>query len=87
MRASIVTHHASVSIARSVETSLRPDNEAAPAPLRVKSRAKGKRVTSIITGAQDIESLLTTIDDLLLCLIAADQVLSGVSWKRLRRST
>jgi hypothetical protein len=38
-------------------------------------------VISAITGAQDIESLLTTIDDLLLCLIAVDRVISTTKWK------
>lgn len=85
MRARIVTHHAEASAARSIATSLMADNKAAPAPLTIESRAIGKRVTSTITGAQDIESLLRTIDDLLLCLIAADRAISTVKWKPFRR--
>jgi hypothetical protein len=82
LRATIITHHAGVSAARSIEASLKADNKAAPAPLRISSRVIGTCLTSTITGAQDIESLLTTIDDLLLCLIAADTVLSTVERKR-----
>ena len=84
MRAKIVTHHADSSSARSIERSLRADNEAAPKPLRVRSHANGSRVTSVITGAEDIESLLTTLDDMLLCMIAADKVLSTVKTKKLK---
>lgn len=75
MKATIVTRHASPSVARSIEAALRVDNETAPAPLCIKSRTNGRQVTSTIAGAQDVESLLTTIDDLLLCLVAADNVL------------
>jgi len=71
-------------VATSIEASLKADNKAAPAPLRIGSRAKGTRLTSTITGAQDMESLLTTIDDLLICVIAADRVLSTVERKRFK---
>lgn len=85
MRATIVTRHADASVARSIEASLKADNKTAPAPLRISSRVKGTRLISTITGAEDVESLLTTIDDLLLCLIAADSLLSAVKWKRFKR--
>jgi len=70
------------STARSIEIALKADNRAAPKPLYVRSRVAGRRVISTITGAQDIESLLTTIDDLLLCLIAVDGLTSSLKWKR-----
>ena len=85
MRARITTYHADPSVARSIESSLKADNKAAPAPLRISSRVNGARLISTITGAEDIGSLLTTIDDLLLCLIAADSALSAVKRKRFKR--
>lgn len=85
MRAAIVTYHVDATTARSIETSLAADNRDAPKPLLIRSRASGTKIVSTISGAQDIESLLTTIDDLLLCLIAADKVMSTVKWKGLRR--
>jgi len=63
------------------------DNRAAPKPLHIRSRAAGRQVISAITGAQDIESLLTTIDDLLLCLIAVDRLVSTTKWKRFKTRT
>jgi len=85
LKATIVTHHPSALAARSIARSLKADNEAAPRPLQVRSRVKGRQVTSIIAGAEDIESLLTTMDDLMLCLIVADRVLSTIKQKRARR--
>ena len=81
MKGTITTYHADASVARSIEEALRADNRAAPEPLHIRSRARGRRVVSTIAGAQDIESLLATIDDLLLCLIAVDRLGSATRWK------
>lgn len=86
MKATVTTYHANSSTARSIELALKPDNEAAPSPLRVRSRARGKWVVSTISGAQDIESLLATVDDVLLSLIAVDRLLSMTKWNRSKTS-
>ena len=76
MKATVTTRYADARVARSIEAALRADNRAAPRPLHISSRATGKQVISTIAGAQDVESLLATIDDLLLCLGAVDGLTS-----------
>jgi len=85
VKATVTTNHADASLARSLETALKADNLAAPKPLRIMSRVTGKQMILTITGAQDIESLLSTIDDLLLCLIAADALTSTTEWRRRKK--
>jgi hypothetical protein len=82
VKATVSLSYPDASTAKSIETALKADNRAAPKPLHVESRVTGRQVISAITGAQDIESLLTTIDDLLLCLIAVDGLTSSSKWKR-----
>jgi hypothetical protein len=82
VKATVTTHYADASTARSIEAAVEADNRVAPKPLRITSRVKGKRVVSTITGAQDIDSLLATIDDLLLCLIAVDRLASTPKYGR-----
>ncbi len=76
MKAIVTTRYSDASTARCIETALKADNRSAPKPLHVRSRAAGRHVISTIKGAQDVESLLTTVDDLLLCLIAVDGLIS-----------
>ena len=87
MKATVTTHCADASTARSIEVALKADNRVAPKPLHITSRVKGKQVVSTITGAQDIDSLLGTIDDLLLCLIAVDGLASTPKYGRTRART
>jgi len=84
VKATVTTHYADACMARSIERALKVDNEAAPRPLHIRSRVTGKQVVSTITGAQDIESLVATIDDLLLCLIAVDGLASTVKCRKPR---
>ena len=87
MKATVTTHYADASTARSIAAAVDPDNRVAPKPLHIMSRAKGRRVVSTITGAQDIDSLLGTIDDMLLCLIAVDGLASTPKYGRTRART
>ena len=75
MRAKITTHHASRALAESMEKALRVDNQDAPPPLRIRSQVRGRTISFTIAGAQDIESFQATVDDLLLCLIGANDTL------------
>jgi hypothetical protein len=84
MKATVTTHYADAWIARSIETALKADNQAAPRPLHVTSRATEKRVVSTVAGARDVESLLATVDDLLLCLIAVDGLASTTKCRKPR---
>jgi len=85
LRATIVTHHRDAKSARSIANSLKADNDAAPSPLRIRSRVSGKRVISTVTGAEDIESLLGTVDDLLLCMITADRAVGIANARKVSR--
>ena len=84
MKAVVTTHYTDVSTARSIRAAVEADNRTAPKPLHITSRVKGKRAVSTIIGAQDIDSLLATIDDLLLCLIAVDGLASTPEYGRTR---
>ena len=85
MKATITTRYPDASVARSIRAALETDNRDAPKPLHITSKVKGKEVVSVISQAQDIESLLATIDDLLLSLIAVDGLMS-TAMRRKRRS-
>ncbi|MGA2239019.1 MAG: KEOPS complex subunit Pcc1 [Candidatus Bathyarchaeia archaeon] len=82
MKATVTIHYADASTARSIKAAVEADNRVAPKPLHITSRVKGKQVVSTITGAQDIDSLLATIDDLLLCLMAVDGLASTPKYGR-----
>ena len=82
--AKLVTLHENTSVAKAMEMSLRADNEDAPRPLKIRSNARGRWLVSEISGAQDVESLLLTADDLLLCIIAAERTLSSFKLKTAR---
>jgi hypothetical protein len=84
VKATVTTRYPDASIARSIGAALKADNRVAPKPLRITSQVKGKQVVSTISGAQDIESLLATIDDLLLCLIAVDRLASTAKRRKHR---
>lgn len=85
MIAKVVTFHENASVARAIGRSLRADNEDAPRPLKVRSRSIGHRLISTINDAQDVESLLRTVDDLLLCIIAVERTLSLMKLKGTER--
>jgi hypothetical protein len=74
VKATVTIRYSNASVARSIAVALKADNRVAPKPLRVTSRVKGKQVISTVSSARDVESLLATIDDLLLCLIAVDRL-------------
>jgi hypothetical protein len=84
VKATVTTRYANAWIARSIEAALKADNRAAPRPLHIRSRVTGKQVISTIAGAQDVESLLATIDDLLLCLVAVDGLASTSKFEKPR---
>jgi hypothetical protein len=85
MKATVTTRYPDALITKSIEVALNADNGVAPKPLRIKSEAKGKELISTISGAPDTESLLATIDDILLCLIAVERLASAAE-PRERRS-
>ena len=76
MRITIKIRHASRKFAESVAKSVSPDNLKAP-----RTRAKGNITTSIVK-CERLETFITTIDDLLLCMDAAQKTLEEVKSDR-----
>jgi tRNA threonylcarbamoyladenosine modification (KEOPS) complex Pcc1 subunit len=64
--------------AKSIVKSISPDNVKAPFGSIVKAIRKGKRITIEISCIRGVETLLSTIDDLLLCVQVAEGVLRAV---------
>ncbi len=58
--------------ARAIAGAVSPDNAETPAGLSVKTFSKGKAVTSLIECDRRLETLLSTVDDLLFCTQVAE---------------
>jgi len=81
MRITIKIRHASRKFAESVAKSVSPDNLKAPPNVIVKTRARGNITTSIVK-CERLETFIATIDDLLLCIDAAQKTLEEVKSDR-----
>jgi hypothetical protein len=77
MRITIKTRHASRKFAQSMAKSVSPDNLKAPSNVIVETNARGNTTTSIVE-CERLETFITTIDDLLLCMDAAQKTLEEV---------
>lgn len=65
--------------ARAIAEAVSPDNIAAPEGLIVETKAIGNRVTTTIRyDGDNIATFMSTIDDLLSCIGAAEKTLSAV---------
>ena len=77
MRITIKIRHASRKFAQSIAKSVSPDNLKAPLNVIVETNARGNTTTSIVE-CERLETFITTIDDLLLCMDAAQKTLEEV---------
>lgn len=77
MRITIKIRHASRKFAESISKSVSPDNLKAPSNVIVETNARGNTTTSIVI-CERLETFITTIDDLLLCMDAAQKTLEEV---------
>lgn len=77
MKITIKIRHTSRRFAESIAKSVSPDNLKAPPNVIVKTQARGNMTTSIIK-CERLETFITTIDDLLLCMDAAQKTLEEV---------
>ena len=62
-------------LSRAIADALRPDSLRAPRGIKVITKARGKRVISIVELEGKIETMLATLDDLLACTSTAESVL------------
>lgn len=60
-----------------VMKALLPDNAGAPEGTRIDMRAEGRELIIEVSSDGNLQSFLRTIDDLLLCLQAAEAALKG----------
>jgi len=81
MKITIKIRHASHKFAESVAKSVSPDNLKAPPNVIVKTRASGNRTISVVK-CERLETFITTVDDLLLCMDAAQKTLEEVKTDR-----
>jgi len=65
-------------IASAVAEAVSPDNFDAPEDIRVESLAHGERVFAVIEGTSSLERLVSTVEDLLSCIQAAERSIGAV---------
>ena len=75
MRAEVTCVYGGERVPKAVAAALGPDNLQIPKGLKITTKAKGKRVMSVIELEGKIETLLATLDDLLACTAAAESVI------------
>lgn len=73
MKAVITLKYETERDARAIAEAVSPDNAKTPAGLSVKTFGKGKAVTTLIECGGRLETLLSTLDDLLSCTQVAEK--------------
>ena len=81
MKITIKIRHASRKFAESVAKSVSPDNRKAPPNVIVKTRAR-ENITTSLLKCERLETFIATVDDLLLCMDAAQKTLEEVKTDR-----
>lgn len=81
--AEIILVYESSEEASAISNSVSPDNLMCPKELTVETRSMGENVVTVITYHGDnMATFLSTIDDLLSCVSAAEKVISAAREKR-----
>ncbi|MEM3017623.1 MAG: KEOPS complex subunit Pcc1 [Candidatus Bathyarchaeia archaeon] len=62
-------------VARSLVKSMEPDNLSAPPSVRIRAAIRGGHVVTCMECSKGLETLIATVDDLLVCLDAAYKTL------------
>ena len=78
MKATINIKTGSPGIARSLANSIEPDNLSAPPSVKIRTRTKGSIVISSVVCRKSLETLIATVDDLLVCMDAAHKTLDVI---------
>jgi len=78
LKAKIALRAESPEEAEAIARALNPDNSLAPQGMSLSTRTKGSEVITEIKFSGRVETLMSTIDDLLKCAQAAERVLKSV---------
>ena len=65
-------------VASAVAEAVSPDNFEAPEDIRIESVARGGHVLAVIEGTSSLERVVSTIEDLLSCIQAAERAIGAV---------
>lgn len=66
-------------IARAIKEAVEPDNREVPSDTRIELKLMGSSLIIKVNSTADVPSFLRTVDDLLVCINAAERVLSAFS--------
>ncbi len=78
LRAEIEITYEDRRAAKSIAAAVSPDNSNPPRGLFVETKAVGSTVRSVIQCDKKIETLISTIDDLLSAIQSAERTLAGI---------
>ena len=81
-RVRIVLRYGDERTARAVAEAVSPDNLEAPQGLRVETWVHGGEVFTAIEGRRPLETIVSTVEDLLSCVQAAERALNVLGWAR-----
>jgi hypothetical protein len=76
--ADLTLRYADEETARAVAEAVSPDNFQAPEGIEVSVRRRGTEIDVHILCSKGVGSLISTLDDLLSCLAAAEKALNGL---------
>ena len=74
----LTIRHSDVEIANAVLEAIGPDNCQAPEGIEIRVTLMGSVLNLEVLCAKGIGSLITTLDDLLACISAAEKAISGL---------
>ncbi|MDI6883691.1 MAG: KEOPS complex subunit Pcc1 [Hadesarchaea archaeon] len=75
LRAEVICVYGDERVSKAVTAALGPDNLQVPEGLRLSTKAKARRLVSVVELEGRIETLLATLDDLLACTITAESMI------------
>ncbi len=81
IKATVVGVYENKRVARAIARAVAPDNEGLPPGFRVSTEQRGSTVRTEIEFDGRVETLLNTLDDLLACTQAAENVLKEKNHK------
>lgn len=76
MRAKVTSVYDDKSVAQAIASALQPDNLQAPKGIEIKTSKRGRKIVTKVEMEGKIETLLSTLDDLLSCTSTAESTIS-----------
>jgi len=77
--ASITVRYDCEETARAVLAAISPDNLQAPPDMALKANMRGGTLDIAVTCSRGLGSMISTLDDLLSCIQAAERAIRGIS--------